>query len=942
MNKNNLSRVFEKSLILILMLSFAEGNLTIARAQAESQDTSITNMAGGHQGHPAPINHAPVNSSPAGTTPDSNPAAATNPAGPVTTTGVGGVTGTGPGPSATPGNGNNPVTGNSGATASNPPANNPTNNNPAHGTTGGSDVSTSNPPTTTTTTVGNGTNSPAPGNGSSSVTNHNGKATTQPVTQNPGNTVPSGPVGVITPPPHPAPVTNPVNTVSTNGKSTTRPVTPNGNNNGTNSGPVSISIPGGKSNTRAVTASGNNTNSGPVGAIAPASANTTASNGSTDPLTGTTTFSAVPNARTSGGTAPAQNSMGNPSGVTTVKTIPIDNAEGASGLRTPSGSTNAVDSASTGSGKAVILPTSIPPLKKPTTTTTTTTTPPATSTSPTTGGTASGGTAGGGATGGGAVNPGAGGNTASNPVTPNSCEDKALKTVYDLLIADNHNAIGIMFELTAMRLAKRALDQKPTASTLEDLTSGNIKALKDQLNTADPDHKMADAIQTAYQTFGEPGDLRTVDERFGQDGAAAVKRAKNACYFDQTTTRRFRNDETSAYIMAVTVGEPDSGLTDMDAATVWVVERARKEAEKRDPAHYAIGKADGNLLNISTRVARYLGRILGGRNVTSDEMASMIAAQEQSLNGIIAGAYAQVKVSLQACLSTECVDCNTAQTRFNKFDSDNAGIDKLQRGLLETISRSDNLKIEKDLKGKMGETVFDFSNFANAKDKSSSEAGIPSRPPRGLHDVCGNTLRKHHKGTTTVVAKPPVTTPPVDPVTVGNPTTTADPTTPVTPVTPPVTTVSNPAKPTKHGKKTKPTTPVTPVTPTTPNPPVDPVTVGNPTNTTDPTNVTTTPISPGHPRTDPIIRGSGPAPAALPQEKSSDASPATQAIVFNKSFAEFSQQLRANQVSETGPCSARIATVQGKTVVIATNGNTKQTIDNTPDALQTFYQQCTK
>jgi hypothetical protein len=224
-----------------------------------------------------------------------------------------------------------------------------------------------------------------------------------------------------------------------------------------------------------------------------------------------------------------------------------------------------------------------------------------------------------------------------------------------------------------------------------------------------------------------------------------------------------------------------------------------------------------------------------------------------------------------------------------------------------------------------------YYNFHNKKKTTAGEAGIPSRPPRGLHDVCGNTLRRHHKGTTTVVSKPPVTTPPVTP-----PPATTPPSDPTTPVTPPVTTVSNPVTPTKHGKKTKPATPVTPVSPNSPNPPVDPVTLGNPTSSGDPTTVTTTPISPGRPRTDPIIRGSGPAPA------SADAAPVTKSIVFNKSFAEFSQQLQANQVSETGACSARISTVEGKTVVIGINGNTKQTLDNTTDALQTFYDQCSK
>ena len=484
-----------------------------------------------------------------------------------------------------------------------------------------------------------------------------------------------------------------------------------------------------------------------------------------------------------------------------------------------------------------------------------------------------------------------------------------------------------MFELTAMRLAKRALDQRTQGSTLEDLTKNNIDVLQKQLLTSDPKSDMQNQIISAYETFGKPGDLKTAEQHFGEDGAKAVELSGHACYFDKNGPNRFTNNETSAYIMAVTVGEPNSGLTEADAATVWIVERARQEAESHDPAHYAIGKSNGNLLNISTRVARYLGRIAQAKDSSADEMESLIQEQEKQLNAIISSAYAQVKDSLKSCLSdkTECATCAEAIDRYSKFDSGNAGFDKIQSGLLETIARSDNLKIEKDLKGKMGETVFDFSNFA----KGSVAKWVPSSPPRTLKDACGDRLRQQ------AAAKKKGNKP-------------ADPTDGTAPTTAPVTGPAPATVPAASGNA-----PAIPAAVTVPVAAVAPTTAG--TRTTAATNV---PVTAKVVQTAPAT---APATEAAPQQAvvapkiatttttattpDANRKPSAGGMVFKKaSFDEFNTQLQSQDKVELGACSAQIVTIEGKQVFRGQKGNMTEQIEMTDpdktDKLNAFYQDC--
>ena len=334
-----------------------------------------------------------------------------------------------------------------------------------------------------------------------------------------------------------------------------------------------------------------------------------------------------------------------------------------------------------------------------------------------------------------------------------ACNDKVMQEIYALLEGDQYNILPKMFELTAMRLAERALEQNPDASTLEEVTKDKIKDLSGQIASEKTSGVFKDKVLGAYRKYGKATDADAVDSDFEH----FQKKSQNSCYWSKNT--RLANDDVSAYVLAVSASEPGSDLSEIDAATLWVVEKARKASEAAD-AHYKVGNlivkgnaaetdknGEGNLLNISTRVARYLGRIKGGKNVDKDTLKSMIKAEEQKITDAIAAISKDPKITaeLQKCASLQlkaegndpsCVEC-TAK-KVDSFVKSNLTLEKLEQGLLLSVSNSANLKMDHDLKMKLGTNTFDFSNFAKADAKDV----IKSSPPRGKIDACGGSSQK--------------------------------------------------------------------------------------------------------------------------------------------------------------------------------------------------------
>ena len=423
--------------------------------------------------------------------------------------------------------------------------------------------------------------------------------------------------------------------------------------------------------------------------------------------------------------------------------------------------------------------------------------------------------------------------TKSNPGA-SPCEDKALSEIYKLLLADNNNVIGIMFELTAMRLAKRTLAQEPTYSTFEDLAVDSIKTLNAQVAKLDKDQNIQKSVLNVYETYGKKQDLKVVSDNWDdikKDAREARDRAADACYFDKT--KRFNNSETSAFVMAAVLGEggnlggstlvDPSKLTDIDAATLWMVERTRAEAETRDPEKYKIGSKNGNMLNVSTRVTRYLGRISDGRKeLKTGEVQALIEKEQDKLTDLVKSIYEDtkaeaknnIKKELVACLNlanSSCADCTKGS--LSKLETENLDIDRIQRGLLETVSKSDNLKISKDLIATLGPVYLDFNNIPNPEhmtkesthdlgadhakdtDAPAGTTAVPKLPPRGTKEICkkfftDKALRKKGgrsvSGHTTHSPRPAQTDGPTPAVT--TPVITPVITSQVKPVTPPSTT----------------------------------------------------------------------------------------------------------------------------------------------------------
>ena len=304
------------------------------------------------------------------------------------------------------------------------------------------------------------------------------------------------------------------------------------------------------------------------------------------------------------------------------------------------------------------------------------------------------------------------------------CEDEALQKIYQLLLHDSSNVMGSLYELTSMRLARRAVEQG--ATTLEEMVKQDAQKMKEKVAAIDGSKEFQSQLQAIYESYGKSSDLSVINN----DLDTALKKGKDACYWCRG--QRLWNDHASAYVLALSVGEKDSELSDVDAATIWTVEKIRQAAAKTNSA-YKYGHEYGNLMNISTRVARYLGRIDDGQDATKEDLDAQISSVEEAVMDAIAKAYEQVKVTLHSCIEDHNKDCPDCQKKaIAKFETDNLAFDKIQRGLLQAVSKSENIKMEKALKAKMGDVTFDLSGFAKGT--------VPPDNRRGKYDACGHLL----------------------------------------------------------------------------------------------------------------------------------------------------------------------------------------------------------
>ena len=276
---------------------------------------------------------------------------------------------------------------------------------------------------------------------------------------------------------------------------------------------------------------------------------------------------------------------------------------------------------------------------------------------------------------------------------PLSCEDQALQELIQLILKDKENVLGKMFDLTSLKLAKSIEENSPNARTLEEAGRDSAEELKERIAKIKTSPDVEKNLASIYSRYGKLIDLKRAD----QDTEALVKRIENLNYSKKST--RIKNSEVSAYILATSIADPDSDLNDIDAASVWAMEKIRAAAETRDRS-YAIGRENGNHLNVSSRVAIYLGNIRGRARLSIEQIEQKLNEEEQAIMKVISGAYVQVKEGLKKCLveeakKTQCDTC--AQKRLDDFEKKQLDLTEVKRALLKSVGEGEEVTLKKSI-----------------------------------------------------------------------------------------------------------------------------------------------------------------------------------------------------------------------------------------------------
>lgn len=305
-----------------------------------------------------------------------------------------------------------------------------------------------------------------------------------------------------------------------------------------------------------------------------------------------------------------------------------------------------------------------------------------------------------------------------------SCEDEALRTIFETVLKNKKgiDVLAEMFELTSLRLAKRAADGGKT--TVEDRLKADIQLVQSHLEDKPESKAIREAVGQIYTAYGLPGDSTYVQKQLN----ALAVRGKDACYFARNL--RMNNAHTSAYVLAVAVGEKDSGLGEIDAATIFVVEKLRAAAGKK----YAYGTFNGNMMNATTRASRALGRIENGKSMTVEELKKDLQEREAKLEEVFKAAAKEAEKGLQECIARETNNCATCVAeRTEKWNKSNQNVAELKKGLLKAVAKSDRIKMIEGLEGKIGKVTFNFGNYV--------VGAVPADKRRGKVDACDRPLK---------------------------------------------------------------------------------------------------------------------------------------------------------------------------------------------------------
>jgi hypothetical protein len=168
--------------------------------------------------------------------------------------------------------------------------------------------------------------------------------------------------------------------------------------------------------------------------------------------------------------------------------------------------------------------------------------------------------------------------------------------------------------------------------------------------------------------------------------------------------------------------DSNSGLTDADAATVWALDKIRATAKT------------GGQLEITNRVARYLGAIQGGTEMSKEELDAAIAAQENEIKTLISNARTQAEKNLIACIEQQNPSCAECQLKAKEnLISSTSSLEQVQRGLALAVQKADTVAMVNKFKGKAGDIDFSLDNITRGSVQKD-----PSRL-KGF-DACGTPV----------------------------------------------------------------------------------------------------------------------------------------------------------------------------------------------------------
>lgn len=277
------------------------------------------------------------------------------------------------------------------------------------------------------------------------------------------------------------------------------------------------------------------------------------------------------------------------------------------------------------------------------------------------------------------------------------CEDAALKEIYSILTNDQNNVFAKMYEITILKMAGKALESG-TAS-IEGFTKKKAKDEEAKLKTDQTATQIKNQILQTYEKYGKKKTLEDVSKYFDE----SMKKFGNRCYF--ANSEKMANHNLADLVMASSVLDPNGGMGADDAAILWAVERIQTQSKS----------ANATKITASERVAQYLGMVQG-KSATKDGLNQKIASFQKEIGDSIRSAYDSVKEKLKTCLAKANENCPYCQVMAEeKFKQEVMNVKLIQKGLTQKVLASENTRLAKDLKGKIGEVKFDFGSIV-AKD----------------------------------------------------------------------------------------------------------------------------------------------------------------------------------------------------------------------------------